>query len=204
MSEKILLIDFENVPKVDLAAVPEGVRVFFFFGASQRTVTRDFMKSARKLGERFVDIDIEGHGKNALDFHIAFYLGEHLAKAPTAECLLLSKDKGFAPLVKHLNGRGHKVRQAGSLAEAFPTVKPTAKPAAKPVAVKPVDIGQAISFLTNEEKTKRPQKHKGLVAHLVNHFRKQNLSAEHAEALIGKLLATKRIFETNGKLTYNF
>jgi hypothetical protein len=103
-------------------------------------------------------------------------------------------------LVKHLNGRGHKVRQASSLAEAFPVTKPSAKPA----AAKPVDIGQVISFLTNNEKTKRPQKHKGLVAHLVNHFRKQNLSAEHAEALIGKLLATKRMTETVGKLTYNF
>ena len=43
MSERILLVDFENVPKVDLAAVPEGVRVFFFFGAAQGPVTRDFL-----------------------------------------------------------------------------------------------------------------------------------------------------------------
>jgi hypothetical protein len=196
MSEKILLIDFENVPKVDLAAVPEGVRVFFFFGASQRTVTRDFMKSALKLGERFVDIDIEGQGKNALDFHIAFYLGEHLAKAPTAECLLPSKDKGFAPLVKHLNGRGHKVRQAGSLTEAFPV--------AKQAVAQPVDVGQVIKFLTSVEKKKRPQKRKGLIAHIVTHFKKQNPSTEAVEALIAKMLAEKRIAEVDGKVTYNF
>ena len=39
------------------------------------------MKAARKLGERFIDIDIEDRGKNALDFHIAFYLEEYLAQA---------------------------------------------------------------------------------------------------------------------------
>ena len=196
MSEKLLLVDFENVPKVDLAAVPEGVRVFFFFGASQRTVTRDFMKSALRLGERFVDIDIEGQGKNALDFHIAFYLGEHLAKAPTAECLLLSKDKGFAPLVKHLNGRGHRVRQASSLAEAFPVDTPAASHS--------VDVGQVIKSLTSVEKKKRPQKRKGLIAHILTRFNKQNLSTEAAEALIAKMIAEKRIVEVDGKVTYNF
>jgi hypothetical protein len=30
-------VDFENVGKIDLAAIPAGVRVPFFFGASQKT-----------------------------------------------------------------------------------------------------------------------------------------------------------------------
>src|SRR6516225_11029728 len=111
-SERVLLVDYENVSKVDLGAIPTGVRVPFFFGAAQKKVSTEFLRDALKLGERFVPIDIEGQGKNALDFHIAFYLGEFLARAPHTACVILSKDKGFDPLVRHLTRRGLDVRRA--------------------------------------------------------------------------------------------
>src|SRR5437667_6358086 len=85
MPDSVLLVDYENIGKIDLGAIPAGVRVPFFFGASQRSVPTEFLKAALKLGERFVQIDIEGQGKNALDFHIAFYLGEYLT-APRRRC----------------------------------------------------------------------------------------------------------------------
>lgn len=200
MNRTILLIDHENVSKVDLNDVPDGVCVCFFFGASQQTVPRTLMKAAHRLGERFVDIDIEGQGKNALDFHIAFYLGEHLAKEPGIEGIILSKDKGFDPLVKHLHGRKLNVRRANSLAEAFKL----AKPAAKATAVKPVDVGQVISFLASNEKTKRPHKRDKLIAHLVNHFRKQHLSADRAASFVEELCNARKLTEAAGKLEYHF
>src|SRR2546429_2196490 len=106
MADSVLLVDYENIGKVDLGAVPAGVRVPFFFGASQKSVPTEFLKAALKLGERFVQIDIEGQGKNALDFHIAFYLGEYLKRSPGTSCVVLSKDKGFDPLIRHLVRRG--------------------------------------------------------------------------------------------------
>src|SRR5215831_874058 len=128
MPESVLLVDYENIGKVDLSALPEGMRVPFFFGASQRSVPTEFLKAAVRLGERFVPIDIEGQGKNALDFHIAFYLGEYLARAPDTACVILSKDKGFDPLVRHLTGRGFSVRRANSMAEALARGPPAAAP----------------------------------------------------------------------------
>src|ERR1700740_3195413 len=119
MAESVLLVDYENIGKIELGAIPDGVRVPFFFGASQRTVPTDFLKAALKLGERFMPIDIEGQGKNALDFHIAFYLGEYLERSPDTACVILSKDKGFDPLVRHLNRRGFAVRRANSMPEAL-------------------------------------------------------------------------------------
>jgi hypothetical protein len=129
MTESVLLVDYENIGKIDLAAIPDGVRVPFFFGASQRTVPTEFLKAALRLGERFVPIDIEGQGKNALDFHIAFYLGEYLARAPDTACVILSKDKGFDPLVRHLSRRGFDVRRANSMGEALPSRGGSAAPA---------------------------------------------------------------------------
>ena len=50
MADTVLLVDFENVGKIDLGAVPVGVRVPFFFGASQKTVP-----TARVLSRRVPD-----------------------------------------------------------------------------------------------------------------------------------------------------
>ena len=122
--KNILFVDYENVGKVDLSAIPADVQVPFFFGTSQKSVPTEFMRAALKLGQRFVPIDIEGQGTNALDFHIAFYLGEYLAADAHANCIILSKDKGFDPLVKHLRGRGFKVRRATSISEAFTAAAP--------------------------------------------------------------------------------
>ena len=119
MTDTVLLVDYENIGKIDLGAIPAGVRVPFFFGASQKSVPTEFLKAALKLGDRFAPIDIEGQGKNALDFHIAFYLGEYLTRSPETACVILSKDKGFDPLIRHLVRRGFAVRRANSMAEAL-------------------------------------------------------------------------------------
>src|SRR6185437_11162019 len=111
MSDTMLLVDFENVGKIDLAAVPDGFVVALFFGAAQKSVPREFLKAAVKLRERFVSIDIEGQGKNALDFHIAYYLGQYLTQSAKTPCVILSKDRGFDPLIKHLGLRGFTVRR---------------------------------------------------------------------------------------------
>src|SRR5256884_7486025 len=135
MADSVLLVDYENIGKVDLGAVPAGVRVPFFFGASQKSVPTEFLKAALRLGERFLPIDIEGQGKNALDFHIAFYLGEYLTRSPGTSCVVLSKDKGFDPLIRHLVRRSFTVRRANSMAEALGSPAPPA--AAAPPGPRP-------------------------------------------------------------------
>ena len=41
-------------------------------------------------------------GANALDFHIAFYIGQIVAREPEAYFHIVSKDTGFDPLIQHL------------------------------------------------------------------------------------------------------
>src|SRR5207237_1278355 len=110
MPDSVLLVDYENIGKVDLGAVPAGVRVPFFFGASQKSVPTEFLKAALKLGERFVQIDIEGQGKNALDFHIAFYLGEYLARSPQSP-----RERELQGLVEELIARGELSESNGAI-----------------------------------------------------------------------------------------
>ena len=222
--KKLLLVDFENVPKVDLSALPADVTVPFFFGASQRTVPTAFLKEALKLGERFVPIDIEGQGKNALDFHIAFYLGEYLQAAPGAECVILSRDKGFDPLVKHLLGRGFKVRRVGAIGDAFiapvpvaasvRTRAPRAAPAAAPArsrAAKKAAPATATTSLSDLERAKAqlrkmpsknlPRRRKRLAAMLASYFA-QKLDAGDIDKLIDALIDEGAVQESGGSLNY--
>jgi len=206
--QQILLVDFENVPKVDLAAVPAGVVVPFFFGAAQKSVPTEFLKAALKLGERFLPIDIAGAGRNALDFHIAFYLGEYLATHPGAQCVILSRDKGFDPLVRHLQLRGFAVRRAATLEEAYPSAPAAPARSRAPAASAPRrgatdSLENALSWLAGMDKGKRPKKRAALAAHLHSHFAGK-LSTAEVTRLIERLISDQRLSETAGKLQYLF
>lgn len=214
MPESVLLVDYENIGKVDLGAIPAGVRVPFFFGASQKSVPTEFLRAALRLGERFVPIDIEGQGKNALDFHIAFYLGEYLARSPDTACVILSKDKGFDPLIRHLVRRGFAVRRANSIAEALgsrapPAAAPRGAGAARPAAARLAALGdggallaEARQLLAGTQKIRRPRKRKGLIAVLHSHFSKKVPESE-LQGLVDKLIARGELSESNGAITYH-
>jgi hypothetical protein len=200
MGERVLLIDFENVGKIEVGAIPADVRVRLFIGLSQKSVPREYLNWAARLGDRFEAIDIAGEGKNALDFHVAFYLGEHLARSPAPSCIVLSKDKGFDPLLKHTRERGFDVRRAATLAEAFPT-----QPVPSPVSA--VDLSTcwdaALALLSGTQKNKLPRKRKGLIAHLSHHFAKK-ITAADADALVNRMIAGKKVTDNNGAMTYHF
>jgi len=209
MAESVLLVDYENIGKIDLGAIPEGVRVPFFFGASQRSVPTDFLKAALRLGERFVPIDIEGQGKNALDFHIAFYLGEYLAREPATACVILSKDKGFDPLIRHLARRGFAVRRANTVSEALAgsALPPAAPRHSRAGARRGRASGslseEALALLGGTQKQRRPRKRKGLIAVLHSHFSKKVPEAE-IDRLVDQLIDEGHLGENGGALTYHF
>jgi hypothetical protein len=58
------------------------------------------------LGTKLEWLKVEGNGSNALDFHIAYYLGCWFTQFPTAQYFILSKDSGFDSLVRHLKKKG--------------------------------------------------------------------------------------------------
>lgn len=209
--QTILFVDYEN-RKLDLRQIPAEVLVHFYLGAAEKSVPVELFRSSRELGDRFVHVDIEGQGKNALDFHIAFYLGEILSSEPTANCIILSGDQGFDPLVKHLRGRGFSVKRAETIAEAFGTSKPKAekpkaeKPKAAPAvaAVKTEAASpypQIVKWLKEMQPRTRPKKRKGLIAHMKSHFEK-TIPEATLIALIDQLVAEKKINEVDGKLGY--
>ncbi len=71
-------------------------------------------------GERGRYVRINANGRNALDFHIAFYLGELAAKEPAASFHVISKDDGYDPLLDHVRSRGIDARRSATLASLLP------------------------------------------------------------------------------------
>ena len=112
-----MLVDYENVHKVDLSVLDDSYSAIIFVGVNQ-----NIPQAARKAStaHRFRRADfrkVVGAGKNALDFHIAFQLGRTFETSPSTICIVLSRDKGFDPLLQHLNSVGFQCRRIDSLDE---------------------------------------------------------------------------------------
>lgn len=116
MPTHYVLIDKENVHPSDLAILgAQRFRVVVFVGVNQTKLTTDLVLALQKLGPRGEWIQITGQGKDALDFHIAFYMGRLAEQDPTACFNVISEDKGFDPLIQHLQQRGIHARRVEDL-----------------------------------------------------------------------------------------
>jgi hypothetical protein len=103
LKNNYILIDYENVQPKNLAILNgHPVKVIVFVGANQAKVPFDLASSLQALGSNAEYVKIGGNGSNALDFHIAFYIGRLAERDPDAYFHIISKDTGFDPLIKYL------------------------------------------------------------------------------------------------------
>lgn len=103
MKTNYILVDFENVQPKELKAPADiPIKVIVFLGERQTKLPVELAMSLQSLGDSAEYIKITGSGKNALDFHIAFWIGKLSEKDPNSYFHIVSKDTGFDPLVKHL------------------------------------------------------------------------------------------------------
>jgi hypothetical protein len=98
-----VLIDFENVQVKSLTLLDEDhFRVKVFLGPKNTKLPVELVIAVQQFATRAEYITLETSGSNALDFHIAYYLGILSASDPTAYYHIISKDTGFDPLIQHL------------------------------------------------------------------------------------------------------
>jgi hypothetical protein len=125
MKEQHLLVDYENVqPCMDdlLKLAPRLTDVWLFHGPGQ-TKRAEALKAVH---ERVTLVPHSGKGKNALDFHLTFYLGYLAAKHPLAELLVVANDKGYDSMLQHANLLKFSARRVGFKAKAAPAAKKAA------------------------------------------------------------------------------
>ncbi len=194
MATNYVLIDFENVQPKNLELLTtHPFKVFVFVGASQTKVSFDLADSMQLLGNNARYIKIAGNGQNALDFHVAFYIGELAAKDKDAHFYIISKDKGFDPLIKHLKSRKISIQRVKDLAEIPPLrVSATTSSDEKVAAIVKNLGGRGQS---------RPRKVKTLENTINNLFTKKLEKNEWA-ALVKELQKRKLIVVNKGNVSY--
>lgn len=193
MSHKLLLVDFENVQQIDLSRLEQNFQVVIFVGSNQKSVPIDLVMSAQKLGERVEWQRVDGSGSNAMDFYIACHLGRIIEKSPSLHCIILSKDKGFDPLLRFLNKNGLKCKRINSLLELEP----------KSATLEDPNYKRVFELLSKSEKKSRPRKRSTLSQHISSMFQK-NIAQSDVDRIIDILFANKLISESNNTITYAF
>ena len=194
MATNYVLIDFENVQPKNLELLTtHPFKVFVFVGASQTKVSFDLADSMQLLGNNAKYIKIAGNGQNALDFHVAYYVGELAANEPDAHFHIISKDKGFDPLIKHLRSRKISIQRQKDLAEIPPLrVSVTTSSDEK--------ISAIVKNLGGRGQS-RPRKVKTLENTINNLFTKK-LEKNELAALIKELQKRKLIVVNKGNVSY--
>ena len=196
---QLLLVDFENVQQVELTKLDDNYRVIIFVGSDQKSVPFDLVTKAQKLGSRVEWQKIVGNGSNALDFFIACQLGRVFERSPRPECTVLSKDKGFDPLLRFLNEDGMKCRRISSLAELHhKTVAAVSVPATDDPKLRRV-----VEVLGKLEKRGRPRKRRTLSQCISAMFQKK-IHQQEVDHLIDAMLANGLISESSNAITYEF
>ncbi|HEX7297141.1 MAG TPA: PIN domain-containing protein [Pyrinomonadaceae bacterium] len=123
MRTNYVLIDFESVQTKSLELLThDHFKVIVFVGANQGKLPFELAVSLHQLGPRAEYIEISGHGLNALDFHIAYYIGRLAVEEPSAYFHIISKDTDFDPLIQHLRSKKILAGRVTTIAD-IPVVK---------------------------------------------------------------------------------
>lgn len=120
-----MLIDYENVQVKSLDLLrAEHFRIYVFLGPSNMKLHKDLVLAMHAFGDRAEYIELEVSGKNALDFHLAYFLGALSTTDPAGYFHLISKDTGFDPLVQYLKAKKIRCTRSESIEDMPCFVKP--------------------------------------------------------------------------------
>jgi len=113
-----IFVDYENVQPSSFE-IPKDYpfKIIIFVGARQKNISIELATSIQSLGSNAEYIHINGNGKNALDFHITFYLGKLYEKDPEGFFHIISKDTGFDILIDYLKEKKASIYRYSNINE---------------------------------------------------------------------------------------
>jgi len=190
-----VLIDYESVQPEALSVLHEDhFRLIVFVGATQAKVSFETAAALQRMGSRADYVKIAGTGPNALDFHIAFYIGQLALQEGSPYFHIISKDTGFDPLIQHLKSKKIFAARWRDVTE-IPLLKVSN---AKSIAEK-------LAIIVEHLKTRgaaRPRKVKTLMNTIGALFQKQ-VPEEELMAVIGELQTKGFISVSDTNVSYS-
>ncbi|RFC38764.1 MAG: hypothetical protein DID89_2727548263 [Candidatus Nitrotoga sp. CP45] len=221
MRTNYVFVDYENVQVPSLALLKsEHFKVCIFLGANNTKLPVSLFVSMQELGQRVELITLEASGKNALDFHIAYYLGVLSSADPTAFFHIISKDSGFDPLIHHLKTKKIFSARSASIEDmsclqaqtATSTAQQTIAPIQPAISVEapkkgggtsPAHAGlvdKAITLVING-KASKPTTRKTLLSTLHSKLGK-DIPAQNIEDVLGALVKKGHVKINGTKVSY--
>ena len=195
MRKNYILIDFENVHPKNLGILKgHDFKVILFLGANQNKITLELATAMQSLGDNAKYIQIEGNGPNALDFHIAFYIGEISAKDNNCYFHIISKDTGFDPLIRHLKTKKIYVQREKDISE-IPLLKISNTESL------PERVNSIIEFLKSRGNSK-PRAIKTL-SNSINSLFMKKLGDDELSEIVEELIKHKVVIVSGTKVSYD-
>jgi len=121
-----ILVDFENVQPTaaDIGLVRgDGLRLAIFRGPGQKKYSADVAEAWQPLGGNVTFVHCSKVGRNAVDMHIAFHLGELVAasrgEGHRARFVVVSKDTDFDPLLIYIRAQGFEASRVSTIKAAL-------------------------------------------------------------------------------------
>ena len=194
MRTNYVLIDLENVQLESLEPLAhDHFKILVFVGAGQAKLPFELAASVQRLGNRAEYIKISANGSNALDFHIAYYIGKLAAADPSAYFHIISRDAGFDPLIHHLKTKKVFAGRVRTVSE-IPLVKVSNSKS-------PAERIDLILAKLQQIRTTKPGTVKKLSSTIDALFQKQ-LSEEEVSGLIKELATKGYVNVSSTKVTY--
>lgn len=195
MKTNYVLIDFENVHPKNLRILEgHGFKVIVFVGEKQTRISLELALAMQSLGKDAEYIKIDGNGPNALDFHIAFYIGSISAKDKDCYFHIISQDKGFDPLIRHLKSKTIYAQREKDISEI-----PLLKISNSKSTSERVDA--IIEFLKSRGNMK-PRTVKTL-SNSINTLFMRKLEDEELSDLVEELIKRKAVIKNGMKVSYH-
>ncbi len=194
MRTNFVLIDSENVkPEYIERLKHEHFRVVVFVGPNLKRLNFPIVNAIQSLGSNGSYVQISSQGPSALDFHIAYYIGKLSVAHPDAYFHIISKDKGFDPLIKHLKNQKIFCSRWSSVLE-IPLVKSSDK---LPPRQRAEDFyGKRIASAKA-----RPATVMSLQSAILSHFHKM-ISGEEVAEVLEALTAAGYVVVNGKKVAY--
>lgn len=193
MPKKIVLIDYENIqPHIETLVDDDDIHALIFVGAQQDRIPFSIADNIQKMGNRAEYVKIKGTADNALDFHIAYYIGLIADKFPDAQFYVISKDRGYDPLIAHLKERMINISRKEAISKIVTSKKSSILPS-------------KIDIITDDLRRRSTSKPKTLktLASTINAIFQGQLNTSEVDDLIAALKQKKYISIRDKNVSYN-
>lgn len=203
-----VFVDLENVKSIDAGVIGgKNLTLHLFLGPHNRKLDVEVVERLLENAQAVKLLRSPKAGKNALDFVLAYHLGQAVLADPKGYFHIVSKDTGFDALVDLLKSKHVKVKRHPDWSGLHfnSTSKPagTPAPAPKPPA-KPGLSEAAEKLLENLRKSPKnhPKKKKTLITHAMNFTGKDKPESEAEKVIVELNKAGHLEIDDMGAVTY--